>query len=104
LLKENKFKKGDVMGFEKSSVEDLSNTCLKIAANMLRTQERQQYLNDGDPSFLNKSLVEELKAVDDLVHCASNGEGLLRSRQVIATVIVNWSFRHPGERPYGDGA
>ena len=91
------------MAFEKSSEEDLSNVCLKIAANMLRTQERHKYLNDGDPSFLNKTLVEELKAADDLVHYASNGEGLLRSRQVISSIIVNWSMRHPGEHAYGNG-
>lgn len=43
-----------------------------------------------EPDLLDYRLIERLNQIADLVKKVTNGEGKLRSRQVIAFVIVQW--------------
>ena len=61
----------------------------KIAAEMF----------GGDPGLLNYKLSQHLREVAELTERVG---GKLRSRQVIATLIANWSMRNPDAMPYGE--
>lgn len=63
----------------------------KIAATMF----------GGDPGLLNYKLCEDLDEVARLIQRAGAG-GELRSRQVIATIIVDWLRRNPDAKAYGE--
>ncbi len=68
-------------------------TCFQICADMLCDN------GFGDSGLINHKLVTELMLVNDL--CIKAG-GRLRSRQVIATIIVRFMIENPNEKLYGD--
>jgi hypothetical protein len=51
---------------------------------------------NGAPFRMNQSLFCDLDDIDNMCRRAS---GELRSRQIIAAVILAWCLRHPTERP-----
>ncbi len=53
----------------------------------------------GDPGLLNYKLCESLSEVARLTEVAG---GDLRSRQVIAAIVVDWLRRNPDKRVYGE--
>jgi hypothetical protein len=67
---------------------DYKNKHCEIAANLL----------DTEPDLLDYRLVERLNQVADLVKKATGSEGSLRSRQVIALIIIQWQGENNDNR------
>jgi len=66
----------------------------------LPCQEIAAVMFGGDRNsagLLNISLSQELVQAASFVKASG---GVLRSRQVIAAIIVNWIWRNPDEQPY----
>ena len=63
-----------------------------IAAHMLGG-------DDGTAGLLHYDLHSDLEVAN--LRCRRVG-GRLRSRQVIASIILAWEYAHPGEAVYGD--
>ncbi len=75
--------------FEEMLEKCRKNISLQIACKML---------NGDDPTLLNASLAEDIMDVQILVNA---GGGELKSRQVIASIIMSWRKKHRGKKAYG---
>lgn len=75
--------------FEEMLDKCRNNISLQVAAKLL---------NGDDPTLLNASLAEEIMDVQTLVNDAG---GELKSRQVIASIIISWRKKHIGKKAYG---
>ncbi len=74
--------------------EDMLEQC----RNNISLQVAAKLLNGDDPTLLNASLAEDILDVQRLVNDAG---GELKSRQVIASIIMSWRKTHRGKKAYG---
>ena len=77
---------------QKPRGKEMYSEALIIAARCLGGLE-------ADAGLLHFRLAEDIRSASLLV---SNAGGILRSRQVIALIILEWKRNNPGQSAYGD--